>query len=85
MMGTVFAQGVQWIRADFHLHKRRATSCEELQRLLEQAGLVHADETPVAGLSASDADTPYFKPSSCSNSVSRSLSTTSRYRSCCQT
>lgn len=22
MMGTVFAQGAQWIRADFHLHTR---------------------------------------------------------------
>ncbi|WP_257216630.1 ATP-binding protein [Pseudomonas syringae] len=30
--------------------KRRATSREELQRLFQQAGLVHADETPVAGL-----------------------------------
>ena len=30
--------------------KRRATSREELQRLFQQAGLVHADETPVAGI-----------------------------------
>ena len=22
MMGTVFAQGAQWVRADFHLHTR---------------------------------------------------------------
>lgn len=40
--------------------KRRATSREELQRLFQQAGLVHADETPVAGLSAGDVDMPYF-------------------------
>ncbi|UJP05576.1 MAG: putative DNA binding domain-containing protein [Nitrosomonas sp.] len=41
--------------------KRRATSREELQRLFQQAGLVHADETPVAGLSAGDVDMSYFE------------------------
>ncbi len=41
--------------------KRRATSREELQRLFQQAGLVHADETPVAGLGAGDVDLPYFE------------------------
>ncbi|MCL2877004.1 MAG: putative DNA binding domain-containing protein [Betaproteobacteria bacterium] len=41
--------------------KRRATSREELQRLFQQAGLVHADETLVAGLGASDVDMPYFE------------------------
>jgi len=41
--------------------KRRATSREELQRLFQQAGLIHADETPVAGLSAGDVDVPYFE------------------------
>lgn len=41
--------------------KRRATSREELQRLFQQAGLVHADETPVAGLSAGDVDMTYFE------------------------
>ncbi|TPQ46567.1 ATP-dependent DNA helicase RecG [Burkholderia ubonensis] len=41
--------------------KRRATSREELQRLFQQAGLVHADETPVAGLGAGDVDMPYFE------------------------
>ncbi|MGR0032943.1 RNA-binding domain-containing protein [Pseudomonas aeruginosa] len=41
--------------------KRRATSREELQRLFQQAGLVHADETPVAGLTAGDVDMPYFE------------------------
>jgi ATP-dependent DNA helicase RecG len=41
--------------------KRRATSREEIQRLFQQAGLVHADETPVAGLSAGDVDMPYFE------------------------
>lgn len=41
--------------------KRRATSREELQRLFQQAGLVHADETPVAGLGAGDVDLTYFQ------------------------
>lgn len=41
--------------------KRRATSREELQRLFQQAGLVHADETPVAGLGAADVEIPYFE------------------------
>ena len=51
--------GAIWVKngAD----KRRATSREELQRLFQQAGLVHADETPVAGLSAGDVDLPYFE------------------------
>lgn len=50
--------GTIWVKngAD----KRRATSREELQRLFQQAGLVHADETPVAGLGAGDVDMPYF-------------------------
>ncbi|WP_231107719.1 ATP-binding protein [Stenotrophomonas maltophilia] len=43
--------------------KRRATWREELQRLFQQAGLVHADETPVAGLSAGDVDMPYLETS----------------------
>jgi predicted HTH transcriptional regulator len=41
--------------------KRRATEREELQRLFQQAGLVHADETPVAGLSTGDVDMRYFE------------------------
>lgn len=41
--------------------KRRATSREELQRLFQQAGLVHADETPVASLGPADLDLPYFE------------------------
>jgi ATP-dependent DNA helicase RecG len=32
-----------------------------MQRLFQQAGLVHADETPVTGLGASDVDLPYFE------------------------
>lgn len=51
--------GIVWVKngAD----KRRATSREELQRLFQQAGLVHADETPVSGLGVADMDMPYFE------------------------
>lgn len=51
--------GAIWVKngAD----KRRATSREEIQRLFQQAGLVHADETPVAGLGVGDVDMPYFE------------------------
>ena len=50
--------GVIWVKngAD----KRRATSREELQRMFQQAGLIHADETPVPGLGARDVDQSYF-------------------------
>lgn len=51
--------GAIWVKSG--PDKRRATSREELQRLFQQAGLVHADETPVAGLGAGDVDIPYFE------------------------
>ncbi len=41
--------------------KRRATDREEIQRLFQQAGLVHADETPVTKLGAGDVDISYFE------------------------
>lgn len=41
--------------------KRRVTSAEEIQRLLQQSKLVHADETPVVGLGSGDIDIPYFE------------------------
>jgi predicted HTH transcriptional regulator len=41
--------------------KRRATSREEIQRLFQQAGLVHADETTVPALGVGDVDMPYFE------------------------
>lgn len=51
--------GTIWVKngAD----KRRATAREEIQRLFQQSGMIHADETPVAGLGASDLDMPYFE------------------------
>lgn len=51
--------GAIWVKSSSD--KRRATSREELQRLFQRAGLVHADETPVAGLGAGDVDMPYFE------------------------
>jgi len=51
--------GVIWVKSG--ADKRRATSREEIQRLFQQAGLVHADETPVAGLGVADIDLPYFE------------------------
>lgn len=51
--------GAIWVKSG--ADKRRATSREEIQRLFQQAGLVHADETPVQGLGAGDVDLPYFE------------------------
>lgn len=51
--------GVIWVKNGSD--KRRATSREEIQRLFQQAGLVHADKTPVAGLGVGDVDMPYFE------------------------
>ncbi len=51
--------GAIWVKSG--ADKRRATSREELQRMFQQAGFVHADETPVPGLSAGDVDMPYFE------------------------
>lgn len=41
--------------------KRRANDREEIQRLFQQAGLVHADEMPVAKLGVADLDLTYFE------------------------
>ncbi|MFY9261640.1 MAG: RNA-binding domain-containing protein [Gallionella sp.] len=51
--------GIIWVKSGSD--KRRATSREEIQRLFQQAGLVHADETPVQGLGVGDVDLPYFE------------------------
>ena len=50
--------GVFWVKngAD----KRRATSREEIQRLFQTSGLIHADEIPVPGMTVSDLDMEYF-------------------------
>ena len=52
-------KGIIWVKngAD----KRRATSREEIQRMFQQSGLVHADETPVHGVGTADLDIAYFE------------------------
>lgn len=51
--------GVIWVKngAD----KRRATAREEIQRLFQESGMVHADITPANGMSITDLDMSYFK------------------------
>lgn len=51
--------GVFWVKSGSD--KRRATSREEIQRMFQSAGLVHADELPVRGLTIADIDIEYFK------------------------
>lgn len=51
--------GVIWVKNGSD--KRRATSREEIQRLFQQSGLVHADQTPVSGLGVGDVDMTYFE------------------------
>jgi ATP-dependent DNA helicase RecG len=51
--------GVFWVKSG--ADKRRVTSREEIQRLLQSADLVHADEVPVAGTTAADIDSDHFQ------------------------
>ncbi len=46
--------GTIWVKSG--ADKRRATSREEIQRIFQQGGLVHADETLVHGMGAADVD-----------------------------
>jgi len=41
--------------------KNRATSREELQRLFQESGMVHADIMPANGMTVSDLDMPHFR------------------------
>lgn len=50
--------GVFWAKSG--ADKRRVTSREEIQRMLQSAELVHADEVPVEGTSAGDIDLDHF-------------------------
>lgn len=51
--------GAIWVKngAD----KRKATSREELQRLFQSSGMLHADILPANGMTVSDLDMPYFR------------------------
>lgn len=50
--------GVFWVKSGSD--KRRVTSREEVQRMLQSADLVHADEVPVEGTTAGDIDQSHF-------------------------
>jgi len=50
--------GVCWVKSGSD--KRKVTSREEIQRMLQSADLVHADEVPVEGTSANDIDSGHF-------------------------
>jgi len=50
--------GVFWVRSG--ADKRRVTSREEVQRMLQSADLVHADEVPVEGTTTGDMDLEHF-------------------------
>ena len=52
-------KGAYWMKSGSD--KRRVTSREEIQRMLQTAGLVHADEVPVAGTTIGDLDLKHFK------------------------
>ncbi len=51
--------GVYWVKSGSD--KRRATSREEMQRLFQASGLLHADEQPARGLTIADLDMDYFR------------------------
>ena len=50
--------GVFWVKSG--ADKRRVTSREEVQRMLQSADLVHADEVPVEGTTSDDLDADHF-------------------------
>ncbi len=50
--------GVFWVKCG--ADKRRVTSREEIQRLLQGAALVHADEVPIPGTTTADIDLRHF-------------------------
>lgn len=51
--------GVFWVKCGSD--KRRVTSREEIQRMLQSADLVHADEVPVEGATGTDVDLAHFR------------------------
>jgi ATP-dependent DNA helicase RecG len=51
-------EGVYWVKSGSD--KRRVTSREEVQRMLQSSGLVHADEVPVEGTTSRDIDIEHF-------------------------
>ena len=52
-------KGVFWVKSG--ADKRRVTSREEVQRMLQSADLVYADEVPVEGTTTGDIDLDHFR------------------------
>lgn len=52
-------QGFIWVKSSGD--KRKVTAREELQRMFQDAALVHADEIPIQGTSVADVDTEFFE------------------------
>lgn len=50
--------GTIWVKSG--ADKRKATSREEIQRIFQDANLIHGDEIPAAGLTVADLDSDYF-------------------------
>jgi len=50
--------GTIWVKSGSD--KRKATSREEIQRMYQNANLIHGDEIPAAGLAVADLDPDYF-------------------------
>ena len=51
--------GVIWVKSGSD--KRRVTAREELQRMFQDAQLVHGDDVPIAGTSSADVNVEYFR------------------------
>ncbi len=51
-------QGYIWVKAG--ADKRKVTTREELQRMYQQSGLIHADQVPVAGVGIENIDRDYL-------------------------
>lgn len=51
--------GAVWVKNGSD--KRKVTSREEMQRMFQDAGLIHGDEVPANGLTISDLDMEYFR------------------------
>lgn len=52
------SKGIIWIKTGSD--KRKATSREEIQRMFQKEGIIHADETSVTGFSYTNIDMDYF-------------------------
>ncbi len=51
-------EGIIWVKSGADKH--RATSREKIQRMFQNSGLIHGDEIPVRGMTASDIDLNSF-------------------------